>query len=86
MQELPLSLNLLFFIMFSELLLANKSSRRLKGACFTMKENKLLSYISTLTPSQIEKLVNQLPQLYASISEQAPPYPREQISQNQQAV
>ena len=28
-----------------------------------MKENKLLDYISTLTPEQIDKLVSQLPKL-----------------------
>lgn len=50
-----------------------------------MKENKLLSYISMLTPEQIEKLVNQLPRLTALLSEQAPPYPPEQTSQSQQA-
>jgi hypothetical protein len=50
-----------------------------------MKENKLLSYISTLTPEQIEKLVNHLQLLYASISEQDQPCRQEQTSQNQQA-
>ena len=48
-----------------------------------MKENKLLTYISTLTPEQIDKLVNRLPQLYASISKQAPPYLQEQSLQTQ---
>ena len=48
-----------------------------------LKENKLLSYISTLTPEQIEKLVIHLPLLYASISEQALPCPQGQSSQNQ---
>jgi hypothetical protein len=48
-----------------------------------MKENKLLSYISTLTPEQIEKLVSHLPQLYASASKQDQPCPQEQFSQSQ---
>ena len=69
--------------MFSELLFANNCSFRLKGACINMKENKLLTYISMLTPEQIEKIVNHLPQLYASISEQVPPCHQEQISQIQ---
>ena len=43
-----------------------------------MKENKLLSYISTLTPEQIEKLVNHLPQLISSLSEQDQFCPQEQ--------
>lgn len=50
---------------------------------FTMKENKLLTYISMLTPEQIEKLVNQLPRLISSLSEQAQPCRQEQTSQNQ---
>ena len=72
--------------MFSESFLANKGSHRLKGACIKMKENQLLTYISSLTPEQIEKLVNQLPRLTSLLSEQAPLCPPGQTSQNQQAV
>ena len=56
-------------------------SARLKGACFKMKDNKLLSYISMLTPAQIEKLVSQLPRLTSLLSEQAQSCHREQTSQ-----
>lgn len=72
--------------MFSELLYCERMFASLKGACIKMKENKLLSYISMLTPEQIEKLVNQLPQLIALLSEQVPPCHPEQTSQTQQAV
>ena len=48
-----------------------------------MQENKLLSYISMLTPEQIDKLVNQIQLLTSLLSEQAPPFLQEQISQNQ---
>lgn len=48
------------------------------------KENKLLSYISTLTPEQIRKAVNHLPQLSEAISKQDQPCHQEQSSQNQQ--
>ena len=43
-----------------------------------MKENKLLTYISTLTPEQIDKLVNRLPQLISLLSEQGQPCLQEQ--------
>ena len=71
--------------MFSELSFCELTFARLKGACLIMKENKLLSYIAMLTPEQIQKLVNQLPLLTSLLSEQAPPCPREQTSQSQQA-
>ena len=48
-----------------------------------MKENKLLTYISTLTPEQIDKLVNCLPQLISLLSEEGQPYLQEQSLQNQ---
>ena len=35
-----------------------------------MKENALLNYIGTLTPEQIEKLCNHLPQLKELVSEE----------------
>lgn len=69
--------------MFSERFIANIDSHRLKGACIKMKENQLLTYISSLTPEQIEKLVNQLPRLTSLLSEQAPLCHQEQSSQNQ---
>ena len=71
---------------FQNYYFANPCSHRLKGACLTMKENKLLSYIAMLTPEQIEKLVNQLPRLTSLLSEQAPLCHQEPSSQNQQAV
>ena len=43
-----------------------------------MKENKLLAYISTLTPEQIDKLVNHLPQLISLLSEEGQPCLQEQ--------
>ena len=46
---------------------------------FMTATKKLLSYIDTLTPEQIEKLVNHLPKLTSLLEEQAQPYPREQI-------
>lgn len=63
--------------------LRTKVRRLERSLSLKMKENKLLSYISMLTPEQIEKLVNQLPRLTALLSEQAPPCPREQTLQNQ---
>ena len=45
--------------------------------------DKLVSYISTLTPEQIEKIIDHLPLLTELLGEQAPPYPPEQISQIQ---
>ena len=54
---------------------ANISSRCLKGACTTMKENKLLSYISMLTPEQIDKIIDRLPRLYEEVLSQAPVSP-----------
>ena len=56
---------------------------RLERSLYQMKENKLLSYISTLTPEQIEKLVKELPRLTSLLSEQAPLCPPEQTSQSQ---
>ena len=49
----------------------------------TMKENKLLTYISTLTPEQIDKLVNHLPQLISLLSEEGQPSLRGQSLQTQ---
>jgi hypothetical protein len=46
-------------------------------------ENKLVSYIMSLTPEQVEKLVNQLPRLTASLSGQDRSCPREQTAQIQ---
>lgn len=71
--------------MFSELLSYELMFASLKGACNKMKENKLLSYISMLTPEQIEKLVNQLPQLTSLLQAQDQPCHQERTSQNQQA-
>ena len=65
------------------IIIANKSSRCLKGACTTMKENKLLSYISMLTPEQINKVIDRLPQLYEEVSKQAPVCSPGQTSQSQ---
>lgn len=33
-----------------------------------MKENKLLTYISTLTPEQIDKIVNYIPQMISVLN------------------
>ena len=45
--------------------------------------NKLISYIRTLTPEQVEKAVSQLPQVISTIAEQAPLDPRKESLQNQ---
>jgi hypothetical protein len=39
-----------------------------------MKNQKLLDYIATLTPEQVEKLINHLPQLISSLEESNQPY------------
>lgn len=44
-----------------------------------MMENKLLTYIESLTPEQIEKLITQLPRLTALLEETSQLCPREQI-------
>lgn len=62
-------------ILFSELLFCEHKFARLKGACTTMKENKLLSYISMLTPEQIDKIIDRLPRLYEEVLSQAPVSP-----------
>ncbi len=69
--------------MFSELLFREHRFAPLERSFAMSAVDKLISYISTLTPEQIEKLVNQLPRLTALLSEQVPPYPRGQTSQNQ---
>ena len=70
--------------MFSELFLREHRFARLERSLyFKMEENKLLSYISTLTPEQIEKLVKELPRLISLLQEQAPPCPPVQTSQSQ---
>lgn len=39
-----------------------------------MKNQKLFDYIATLTPEQIEKLINHLPQLISLLEESSQPY------------
>lgn len=39
-----------------------------------MKNQKLLDYVSSLTPEQIEKLINHLPQLISLLEESNQPY------------
>ena len=46
---------------------------------------KLLSYIMSLTPEQVEKIINHLPRLTALLEESCQPYPLEQSSQIQSA-
>ena len=46
-------------------------------------KEELLSYISTLTPEQVDKVISQIPQLTELLSESLPPCHREQILQNQ---
>lgn len=48
-----------------------------------MEENKLITFIETLTAEQIEKLIKALPRLIASIGELNQPYPQEQNTQGQ---
>ncbi len=39
-----------------------------------MKNQKLLDYVSTLTPEQVEKLITHLPQLISLLEESNQPY------------
>ncbi len=45
--------------------------------------DKLISYIMTLTPEQVDKVVNQLPRLSALLGESDQPCHQEQFSQKQ---
>ena len=44
---------------------------RMKGECKLSAVDKLISYITTLTPEQVDKVVSQLPQVISAIAEQA---------------
>lgn len=46
----------------------------IKGVVLIMKNQKLLDYVSTLTPEQVEKLINHLPQLISLLEEPCQPY------------
>ena len=46
---------------------------RMKGECKMTPKEELLSYISNLTPEQVDKIINQLPQLISAIGAQEPP-------------
>ena len=48
-----------------------------------MSNNKLISYIASLSPEQLEKLIKELPRLTSLLQGQAPPCPQEQSSQTQ---
>jgi hypothetical protein len=53
-----------------------------KGVCRMSAKQELMSYVSTLTTEQIEKLVNHLPELFALLEEPLRPCPLEQTTQN----
>ena len=46
----------------------------IKGVVLIMKNQKLFDYIATLTPEQVEKLINHLPQLISLLEESNQPY------------
>ena len=77
--------NIFFYNVFRNIFYERRFAY-LKGACCTMNENnKLLSYIYTLTPEQIEKLVNQLPRLISLLQAKDQPCQPEQILKTPQA-
>ena len=43
---------------------------------------ELISFISTLSEEQIDKIISQLPRLTSLLEESSPLYPREQTLQN----
>ena len=45
--------------------------------------DRLIQYITNLTPSQIDKLASHLPKLTSLLEEPIQPYPQEQTVQNQ---
>ena len=51
----------------------------MKGELRMTAKEELLAYISNLTPEQVEKVINQLPQLISAIEAQEPLYRREAI-------
>lgn len=53
-----------------------------KGASTMNAKAELISFISTLSEEQIDKIIDQLPQLTSLLGEASPPYPREQTLQN----
>ena len=76
--------NLRLYNVFRIIFLANTGSPLLKGEHTMSAVDKLISYVSSLSPEQIEKIVNQIPRLTSLLSEQAPPCPPGQFLQNQQ--
>lgn len=44
--------------------------------------DKLMAYINTLTPEQIDKIINELPRLTSLLEESVPPDPPGQPPQN----
>ena len=54
-----------------------------KGESPMTAVNNLISYISNLTPEQVEKVFNHLPQLISLLEEASQPCPLEQSLQNQ---
>ena len=52
-----------------------------KGESRMSAKNELLSYISTLTPEQVDKIVSQLPRLTSLLEESSQPCPLEQTEQ-----
>ena len=55
----------------------------LKGVPTMSAIDKLVTYVSNLTPEQVEKLFNYLPKLTSLLEEPSPPSLREQTSQTQ---
>ena len=54
-----------------------------KGECRMSAKDELLSYISTLTPEQVDKILSQLPRLTSLLEESSPLCPLGQTEQNQ---
>ena len=54
-----------------------------KGEARMTAVDQLIKYILTLTPEQVDKVVNQIPRLIELLSESSQPCPPEQSAQNQ---
>lgn len=58
---------------------AKRNINYTQGVVLIMKSQKLLDYVSSLTPEQVEKLIAHLPQLISLLEEQGQLCLQEQI-------